>query len=781
MTTAVQNAIEDNAPLTVDYLKTIPQDGDEVPKSRLSSAANGRSLFLQDCQNYLKRSRRNALVAGLIDGNAPLSQAELTKSGQRWRSNFNTGEPQAFLEIALTAFYDLSTEVSTLATVQTDFPSPEAMDWSEKIQKNFDWLLKQDEDMDYGLQLSQHEMVVYGAGPMIWNDELNWQAKPLRNQFMRLPQGCKATVNEWSRCSIEYEYTVGELYRYICNEKIAEAAGWNVEAVKTSIKNAGNIGGVNEWNQWETWQRMLRDNEQYWSDRVPRIRIARLLVKEFADEDGEEKISDAWLDVNSTDDKWLFRKDKRFTRMSEAVCPFFYDRGNGDAHGIKGLGVKMYPLMVQTMRTMMATVDSAYSNSTTMVKATGSANNPNLQVMHMGPFSILPGGYDYVQRNLAGAMEPLFTTRRELQNTLASNLSQYRQRQDKVDGNPKTATQINAELQQNSLLGKTQIARYFEQRDHYFQEVFRRAVNPKLTKSLGKWAELALQFQARCKLDGVPDGVYKFCRVRATRTSGQGSSFLRTQSLVATRNLLGPSMPADGLVRINKDIVAAIVGQEMVSRYWPEPPERIGEQDQVWEAQMENASFSTGAQIPVTPTQYHEVHLRTHFAFLDAAAGTVPQGANPQEVLKTLQAGGANCAAHLQRFAADPMNQQAAKEFNAQLQQLAGVVDQLQKHVLAEEQKAKEQAADAQSAAAMQDAAIKSKQAEQDMALKDAKTGQQLGLKKANHDLNTAIKVQNHQQSMATKDAQTAQTITLNQAKAAADLALKEEKSDGES
>lgn len=769
MTIAAINAEQDNAPLTVDYLKTIPQDSEEVPGSRLSSAANGRSLFLQDCHNYLKRSRRNALVTGLIDGNAPLSQSELTKSGQRWRSNFNTGEPQAFLEIALTAFYDLATEVDTLATVKVDFPSPEAMDWSEKIQKNFDWLQKQNKRIDYGRQYSQHEMVVYGCGPMLWDDELNWQAKPLRHQFLRLPQGCKAEVEEWSRCSIEYEYTVGELYRFICNEEAATSIGWNVEAVKTSIKNAGNIAGVNEWNQWETWQRMLRDNEQYWSDRVPRIRIARLLVKEFADEDGEEKISDAWLDVNSTDDKWLFRKDKRFDCMSQVINPFFYDRGNGDAHSIKGLGVKMYSLMLQIMRTTMATVDQAYANGTTMVKAVGSSNNPNLQVMHMGPFSILPGGFEYVPRNVAGAMEPLFTTRRELQSTLQSNLSQYRQHQDKVDGNPKTATEINAQLQQNSLLGKTQIARYFEQLDHYYQEVFRRATNPKLTKSLGKWADLALQFQARCKLNGVPDGVYKFCIVRATRTPGQGSSFLRTQSLVATRNLLGPSMPSDGLERLNKDVIASIVGQEQVMRYWPSPPQRIGEQDQVWEAQIENASFSTGASIPVTPTQMHEVHLNVHFQFLDQVAGTVPQGANPQDVLKTLQAGGANCAQHLQRFSEDPMNKPKVKAFSDKLQEIAGVVDQLQQHVLQQEKEAQE----AQAAQQGQDARIAAAQAQQDMALKDAKTQQQLALKQKNHDLNTTLKVQSHQQNAAIKDATTAQTITLKQAQAEADLALK--------
>ena len=196
---------------------------------------------------------RNQLVQGLIDGNQPYSNEALSKAKQGWRSNFNSGEAYATLETALTAFYDLETEVETLSTVRIRSPLPQAMDWSEIIQVEFDVLLRSDPNRDYSRQLSQHDMVVFGSGPMVWNDELNWIAEPVMHRFLRLPYQCQAAVDKWPRCSIEYEFTVGELYAFIADPKTAEAVGWNVEAVKNAIMFAGQ--GINwdigPWDQWE--------------------------------------------------------------------------------------------------------------------------------------------------------------------------------------------------------------------------------------------------------------------------------------------------------------------------------------------------------------------------------------------------------------------------------------------------------------------------------------------------------------------------------------------------
>lgn len=763
---------DQQAELTRDNLATLTPDGG-LPSSRLTSASNGRSLFLQDVRNYSNRSQRNALVTGLMDGNPPLKQSALMKSGQGARANFNTGEGQAFLEVAITPYYDLSTEVSTLATVQIESEEPDAVELSHVIQEQFDRLLRKNEDLDYHRQLSLHEMVVYGMGPMVWDDELNWQSEARLFSLLRVPPRTKASVNKWDHFSLEYYFTVGELYRFIADPESAAKVGWDVDAVKESIRNAGMGLNLQGWDQWEQCQRMLRDNEYYYSQTVPAIRVARILVKEFADKDGKEKITEGWLDANSADDRWLFRKDRRYDSMSQVVSPFFYDRGNGDVNSIKGLGVKMYGLLLQAQRSMMASVDGAYLNSTALFQSTSSVLKQNLEIMHAGPATIIPNSLNYVQRNVSGAMEPLFAVRKEIQATMASNLSQYRQRQENESGNPKSATEINAQLQQSSLLGKSAIARYYEQNDHWYAETFRRAINPDIRKEMGDWAVKALEFQKILKAYGVTREMLKKCCVRATRTAGQGSSFLRTQALMGTLQILGPSLPPDGLQRLQKDILAAMDGQDMVSRYFPGPTARPGEQENIYQASMENSAFHDGAMVPVTDTQMDTVHMDVHFAFLDAAAGQVPQGADPAEVLKTLQAGGANIAKHLEKFSRNPLNVNSAKAYGQHLEMLGKMVDALAKHVADAQQQQQQQQQDPQDP----EFQLKAQQVQQDMQLKQSKFDQQMALKRENHDARLSQNSQSAAQSAAIKDATTAQQITINHAKATADIAMKSNES----
>lgn len=764
---------DQQANLTADNLATLTPDGDK-PKSRLTSASNGRALFLQDVRNYAKRSQRNALVAGLIDGNPPLSQAALMKAGQGARANFNTGEGQAFLETAVSPFYDLSTEVETFATarIPAEF-GPDSVELSHFLQDAFQELLLKNEDHDYNLQLSLHEMVCYGMGPMVWDDDLNWQSQARLFSLIRVPPRTKASVNQWDHFSLEYYFTVGELYQFIADPEAATAMGWDVEAVKQAIMFAGaGLDTLQGWTQWELCQRMLRDNEYYYSVQVPTVRVARILVREFADKDGNRPVTEGWVAVNGTDDRWLFRKDRRYESMSQVIAPHFYDRGNGDVNSIKGLGVKQYGQLLQIQRSMMATIDGAYLNSTALFQSSASVLKQNLEIMHAGPATVIPNSLTFIQRNPAGVMEPLFAVRKELQSTLSANLSQYRQRQEKESGNPASATEINARLQQASLLGKTAIARYYEQRDHWFQETFRRAVNPSLTDSMGEWAKQAREFQKKCRERGITKEMLKKAQIRATRTAGQGSSFLRTQALIATMQLLGPALPPDGLQRLQKDILAAIDGQPMVERYLPSPDMRPGEQSNVWEAMMENSAFHDGAQIPVTTTQMDEVHMNVHFEFLDAAAGTVPQGADPAEVLKTLQAGGANIALHLQKFALNPMNKEKAKGYAQHLQQIGNVTDQLADFVAKQAQQQAEQQAQAMAAQQDPELLIKQAEAQQNMALKAAKTEQQLALKQQNHEMRAAQNAQRAAQEAAIKDAKTAQEITLKSVKAKADMAI---------
>ena len=744
---------ESNNPM-IDTLENLDPVTYEVPKSRMTSASNAVSLFRQDQQNYALRSKRNALVSGLIDGNPPYPEGVLRKQGQGDRSNFNSGKAQSFVEIGLTAFYDLSNEVDRLCTTQVMLDDPMAATWSQIIADKFDELLRSDDERDYRNQKFQYDMVVYGMGFVVWDDEWNWKATPVRHAYVRLPYNTQASVNKWDRVSIEYEFTVGELWRYIANEKEAEAAGWNIEEVKRAIVQAGMAGSgrnFDQWTEWETWQRMLRDNEIYWSERSQRVVVARHLIQEFADPDGVSRITDCWVDANSTTNEFLFRRDKRFDAMSEAIAPFFYDRGTGDVHSIKGLGVKMYGLLLRSDRVLNAIVDAAYLNSTTMVQPVNASAKTNMEIVHMGPMTVMPFGFNYVPRNVAGAMQPLVETGSLLDKNLMSNLAQYRQKMDDKEGNPRTKFEIQSGLQQDSVLANSQISRFFLQLDDYFAEVFRRLVNPKLTVELaskmGPWAMQAIRFRNSLAKAGVPVEVFQVVRVKATRTVGQGSSFLRVNALMNMLNTLGGALPPEGVQNLVRDLVAAQAGYSMVSRYDPSPQQSTTTEDQNALATLENTTLRAGGAPDVTGTQMHEIHLKNHLNFADAAAASIPKGGHPDEVLRTLQASGQHSVHHLEMLRRDPRKKQVVKAFEDHLKLLGKTVDNLQKHLVdtAKQQQAQQQ----------QPPTKEQEQAQ----IEKAKAAQEMMITQAEHEQKMKIHADTHAQKMAIADATAAAKI----------------------
>jgi hypothetical protein len=746
------------------------------PRTRIDSAMQVRDMYARARRHNALRSQRNSLVKGLVDGNPPYDQGAINRSGQRYRSNFNNGEAEAFLNVALTAFYDLFSEVETHATVEVDdYNNPDAHKWSECLTRNFEWLQRQDEDFDFNIQLSQHDMVLYGAGPHLFEDPLDWRSRPVRFEDMLLPRWSESNVTRWEWVIFFYQYTVSQLYEFISDEDAARMAGWDVAAVKRSIMLCSDQIGADplgrNWQKWETWQQALRNNDLWLSDRVRMVRTIRMLYKEFAKDGAPSTVSEVWADENDTaNDTFLFQKENAFENMKQACCPFFYDRGDGTAHSVRGLGVKMYKLLVAKMRLQNGMVDSAFARGSVMLKSLGGGvGAQQLSMTHLGPYTVMPAGFDYVA-NVAvpGVLDAFKVASLDMDNTLTANLSQYRSRVESAQakqGNPRTAYEVNQDVQQQSALTKTQIARYYEQLDDWYSERFRRALSSEIPGSTtNKWLKLALDFQKRCKEDSVPlEKVRDKCHVRATRASGQGSSFVRIQALNMILNTVWPTLPEEGKQAVVRDLVAAAVGREHVNRYaggydnYMSPTEA----ENRWEAQQENNDFAQGGNSLVTGQQNDLWHLDEHFGFLNAAAGTLREGGDPMKVWTTLDTGGKHVVQHLQRMAQDPKRKQQVQFFMLQFKQLSAVTDELGKQI----QQAQEQQAQAQQQAMMQDREMQT--AVMKLQLQAQKDQANLALKREKQDETLRLKAENQQFNQAITDAKTAHEIQTGTVKTA--------------
>jgi hypothetical protein len=705
------------------------------------------------------RSKVRAKVKGLLDGNPPYKSSELQKEGQSYRSNVNFRESEGYLAMAISAFYDVLSESSTYATVRVDMADEKAGEWSGIITEEFDKLQKADSDFDYTIQLSQHEMVLFGTGPMFFEDDSSWKCVPLKSNALYVPDGTKSNVNTWEVCAIRTSYNASQLYDFISDEEAAAMAGWKLAEVKRSIMNADPESQTSmNSKSWEYYQQQLRNNDLSYATKVNTVRVAHILFKEKK----TGKISHIIVNETNPQD-WLYFRKARYDNWQQAIHPMYYDKGDGFHHSVKGMGIKMFGVMEIKNRLKNGIVDSAFLRNMLLLKPGSVESMQNMGIIAKGPYGILPPNSEVIQQSISGVLDAPMAVDRDLDNTLSGNLSQYKQRIDKPGGNPRTATEIDAIMAQQSTLGKTQLNRMYQQADDLHSEKFRRAtldVDP-----VNEAQRQAKSFMDACKKRGVPKKAFEHCIVRATRVVGQGSQYLRSQTLADLIQMAG-MLPEAGRLNLIKDYFAAKVGQAMVSRYIPEGEMSSKEQDQAAMAMIENGIIKDGIAPIVTSTQDHFIHAHTHIQFGGDSVKAIEKDPSVIHDVAALLAGICqHTEQHVQVMMMDPTQKQKATDLEGQLKQLEQITQQVMQQAQAASQDqqqaqamtSKEQMAQQafqmdqqrKNASVQADIERKNKKADQTMVLADAKTAAALKRSGVSHQQQVMQKEMSHQMDMS--------------------------------
>jgi len=737
-------------------LATLNESG-SAPVTRIADATQARTMVLGLLRNDENRARKRALVKGLVDGNPPYNPGKLKEAGRATACNVNWREAEAYLGAALGAFYDVFNEAPTYATVKTAYGQPEQREeWGRIITEEFDELLKQEAGFDFNGQLSQHEMVLYGCGPLWFGENSDWRPQASEHRDLYVPEMTKSDAPQWEWCARIATYRPNELYDRITNPEAATAVGWKVGAVRQAIINAqpeDQRGMSDQSRTWEWCQQQLKNGSLFYSFGSKVIRVAHVFWREFAKPgEADGGISHAIISLDESAEvgnikkinEWLFHKERRFKNWAEVVHPMYYDHGGGGYHhSVAGMGVKMYGAMEWQNRLMCNLADKAFAPKTLFRPTTADAKQ-KLALTHLGDYGSVPAGWDAVQTPVGSFLDEGLGFKREIGATVASNLSQYRQNLQRDGGNPITAREVDWRASEQARLGKTQLNRYYQQLDAVYAEMFRRAAGDKQRKD-SPGGEAALAFQQRCKDRGVPiEALRKIRCVQATRIAGQGSPFMRQQSLEFILGMVA-MLPEGGRVHLVEDVIAARVGQSAVRRYFPAPPQDTTTLDQMAEAQDKVAAMKVGMMPMVTPTQNPLIYAQVYLQAAAQAAASLEQGADPVEVGAFLEIAGQAAAAQVERLAADPTRQQQFKALQQELKRLAQITDQIQ-------QAGAEQAEQPpqQPGLPVEDQ-LKVQKAKLDLEIKTAKAQQMLELKKRKFDQDSALADARTAQQMETK------------------------------
>lgn len=738
---------------------------ESVPRTRLSSAMDARSLVDTLNRANLVRAEVNAEVAGLVDGNPPFLKSDLKRLNQSNRSNFNDRTAEAFVNSAGSARYDIWSEAPTFAVIDTDYGSnTDRVRWGNIMTEEFQKLNRADRTLDYMKQVSDRECVLFGFGPVVFDDPNDYHCRAIGNLDVMVPDGTPCNIPDWDIAVVRIDYRVNQLYAFIEDEKMASEVGWDVEQVKKALINAApkSLQGRMNGQSWTWYQDKIRQNDFLFSSEECTVPIASILYREFP-EDGEAqgKISHAMIldrvgQTDSDPDKFLFQRLNRFDDWEQYIHGFYYDRGNGKHHGVKGIGIKFFGYLQHQNRFINALCDAGYARMQIHFQAATADNAQKLSIVQQGPYAIYPSGMEVAQINSAGVLDAPMAVLARLRQGLDDNLAQYRTAPTVKEGNPITAKEYQGNMAMRSALGNTELNRYYEQLDAFWDERFRRCRNPNVTPRMRGGREI-LKFQKACRDRGVPMEALQKARARAYRVVGQGSPYQRQAVLEKFMSLSG-MFPEEGITAIKDDFIASLAGQAAVDRYNPKKRDDGASQD-LWEAMSENADMKINAPVVVVSHQNNVIHLETHLQAASQAAAHLEQGADPTEVLQFLNAVGQHAAQHLRVLERDPTRKKVYDLLYAQFEQLGGVANQLRRTIKAqmdEQARIAQETTEAQNKAAaiasgqdpstiiatakaQSDLQLKTAAAQQEMRIKSTKAKQSLAIK----DLTTAMKIKN--------------------------------------
>ena len=756
-------------------LETINEDG-KPPASRLNDPLSVQQIVDQLNEANDERSETDADVYGMISGNPPYSQSSFNRQAQGWRANFPSRIGEASFNEAKGSFEDiilesLDQESGGLAMVQTKHGEDieKRKEWSDIITEEFQTLNEEDETLLYNLFLSIHDMVLYRAGPIIWEDDLDFRFRAVPQRYVLVPDTTRSAVFEWPLCTILSFYSADQLYGFIRDPAAATKQGWDVETARQGLMRAAprNLWSRNKRFDWEFYAQRVRNNDLYWGGQSEAIAVAHVYYREFPKPgETEGKISRCSILRDYPTQKFLFRRIGCYEKWANAINPFYYDRGDGTHHSVKGYGIKGFALWSAYDRLQCHLVDSAFMSASMHFQAATPNDMQNISVTPFGPYFWHPPGGTYLPTQQLGAnLEGPFSIKQDLLGTATSNLSQYRRQLSREKGNPPTAKQVEVEAQGEEVVGRSQLSRYFEQLDDLWAERFRRAANPELTLA-NAGGRAALEFQQRCLQRGVPIEALQKVKVTARRTVGYGSPQQR-QGAYARMMQRYQLYDETGKKRILKEVTAADVGYRNLPLFIAEKAEPRYEADQKADATDKVAGMKVGVKPLVSPSQNPVIYATIYLKAMDEAAGTLANtnGQTIREVFSFLEVAGPATAEQLQRFKDDPKRAGEHKALMAHWEKLAALHDKLGKQLKQQAQKQqqeqmkRQQQMQEQSQKVNGELAIRMREVEGKLAASEKKAQGNARLREWTQRNKMAMDVQKHRQDLALKDATTASEI----------------------
>lgn len=748
----------------IEGLDTLDTDTLKVPESRAKNASAIRQRIHRLKADDVTRSDRRRVIQNVIDGAPPYISEKLRSTGQGERANFSLREGEGMADAAKTPFFSLVFRNSRFCNIKCKYgeQAERNNEWSEIVSEEWSQLLSDWNGHGFNAQLRDWQMVVFGVGLPVFEDDMSWQWRARKMSEVLVPDHTPADIDQVAEMVLLRPISPTKLYKLIKNEGAAKTMGWFPERVKRALVKSSPGARDAYGEQWsERWQASLRRGDVSWDSEEHRINIADHFVKEFSGKITHSiMLDDGTTNQNpfkeEEDKGLLFRSHERYESFDQIMQPFFWDIGTGEWHSIKGLGPKIADFCQVSDRTMCRTIDGAVASTGLVLEAADDNASQETQLVTFGNGVIVQPGFKVVQTRFAEHLEGVLAVRRELQNTQQSNVGQYRMRVAAENFEP-TLGQAQLNYQNMGQLSEASIDRFQQPLDRLYLEQLRRALSPKLKKNDPGGKE-SHAFRERCVARGVPEEALDFkniVSVRAVRGIGSGSPVSMDMATRAMLELL-PQAAEAGRNVILRNRAAFVLGQGNVDSVFP-PYSQGGAPNNSHAALAtleNNALRMPGGQVLLTEDQDHTIHFTIHFADAARHLEQFKTGqADPKMLFVHLNQAGPHTKAHLDSMSGDPTRKAQIGQMQMAWLTLSKLADQLKQQL---EEAAKSEQKDAQP------------QLDPKLVAMMARVNQEMEIKRGEAAGKFMLKKQKQEADLQLKDLRVAHELQLKNMEAAA-------------
>jgi hypothetical protein len=773
-------------------VQTVTKGGSPVRK-RMPNAESAWTVYDSFKRAYGEVSLQRATIEGLVDGNPPYDAAKLKQLGLGFKTNVNFLEMRAVLDSAAGAAHELYGEVPNLIELRQNIPDNEQLSlntWAGIISEEFSTMVLDWSGFLPFMDMVSRESDKLGLGVGGWINEYDWRPKAFETGNFLTNSKAQFDIDGLQVFCLRDEMPASDLL-----EKLdTEAEGWKVQNLRKILnkvynENHGKTGNDNnQTSDAEEFQKQIRnyDNPDQEVTDFQGVPVVHILVREMT---GDRKITHLIIPDDDESKVFLYEGRNRFNKMSEVLWWLPYNYGNGVVRSAQGLATMMRPHCELSDRFLCNIFDGGQIAASMVVQPNTPTDVSKLQVVRMGPFTILPAGLTAIQSTFAPNVSSLIQLRDLSSQIMRNNTGIYRQHPEMLGENQpeKTARQVAEESSKEARVEKSHVAFRYTFYDRLYREMYRRAVRKDIVESdaavvyPGK-AE-AQQFVARCEARGVPREVVldsdKLFRVYATRAIGLGSLGVRldlTNQLLQLR----PLLDEEGKENAVREWLTVRVGHRNVDRFkGPVNRDEIPSNEQSI-ATLENNDFIEGSNVPVGADQTHVIHVRVHLQpiqqVIEVFEQTGDQGFDFARALPILTVGLPHIGQHLVYLQDDP----AYEEFVAQVAQFLKQATQLAQLFEAQVKKQQEAQAKAQQEQAQRVAEAEGQVDQADMALKKYEIDKDAEVEMAKQDSLNNMRAVKTEDQMEIKRKATDANLELNKAKTIADIEIKAKAADAD-